>query len=30
MYEFEILYDTHATMQFSENVNSKAFNNIYL
>ena len=30
MYEFEILYDTHAIKQFSENLNSKVFNNIYL
>jgi hypothetical protein len=30
MYELEILYDTHAIKQFSWNLNSKVFINIYL
>jgi hypothetical protein len=30
MYEVEILYDTHTIENFSENLNSKVFNNIYL
>jgi hypothetical protein len=31
MYEFKILYDTHAIKQFFfKNLNSKVFNNIYI
>jgi hypothetical protein len=30
MYEFKIVYDTDAIKQFSLNLNSKVFNNIYL